>query len=240
MGRYKLVQTPQYIETLTCGMYHEANSYQVIYTETGEQAFNIEEISSILWRCACLSNWPPSHRPYESRIYNNTGNLISVWERPCKCSYLWIWRPEVVVLDTTQTAIGRIVNPCPPFVWCNMKVTVQNEAGLEEYSLSLWIWNFHVCWEWWVGPCSETEITVTPGDGMEKYDIPHSVKKVWGGFAKECYSAADEYEFDVPENWNEGQWAKFLGALQLFDMLFFEQYFQCFVLANIKCSCYTC
>lgn len=240
MGKYQFVQAPQYIETLTCGMYHEANTYEVIETNTQKIAYRVEEESSILFRCACLLNCPPSNRPYESRIYNTGGELVATCSRPCKCSYLCICRPEVIVKDPTGAPLGRIVNPCPAFLCCNMKVSVQNEQDFDEYHLSLCVCNFHACCECCAGPCAETDITITPGEGMDSSQAPISLKKFWSGFAKECYSAANEYEFDVPDIWNDGQWVKFIAALQLFDMLFFEQYFQCFALVNINCKCMTC
>jgi hypothetical protein len=90
------------------------------------------------------------------------------------------------------------------------------------------------------GPCQEAEIKCTPGSGMDYAMAPISLKKTWSGCQKECYSAADEYEFDVPDFWNSGQWAKFLAAMMFYDMLFFEQMFQCWFIAPICCKMYTC
>ena len=111
---------------------------------------------------------------------------------------------------------------------CNYKVTVTDETGKAEYHLSICICNFHICCECCAGPCSGTDVTITPAEGVDSFRVPISLKKVWSGCGKECYSASDEYEFDVPDAWNDTQWGKFLAALQMFDMLFFEQFLSCF------------
>ena len=240
MGKYKFVQEPQYVETLTWGMYHECNQYHVIQTDDNKTVYTVEELSSIFWRCWCLCKCPPSNRPYEARMYNAHGALVCQVDRPWQCSIMWMCRPEAVVKDTTDTLIGRVINYCPPYLSWNLKVTVLNESDIPEYSLSICICNFHVCCECCIGPWSGTDITITPGDGMDSYNVPISLKKVWSGFGQEWYSAADQYEFDVPDNWHDGQWAKFMTALQLFDMLFFEQYLSCFPIPSCGKCCMPC
>ena len=240
MGRYKLIQEPQYIETYTLGLYHEQNKYTIVEEATNTTVFKIEEESSICFRCTPLLHCPPSLRPYTARIYDAKGGLVAMLERPCQCSYLCICRPTVFVKDPSGTQIGKVVNPCPPALCCNMKTSVYNEQDFHEYDISLCICNFHVCCECCAGPCSETDISVTAAPGTDYSQTPTALRKVWGGFAKECYSSADEYVFEAPDTWNPGQWAKFLASMQLFDMLFFEQSFQCFCLFNIRCQYYTC
>lgn len=240
MGRYKFIQEAQYVETLTCGMYHDQNKYTVVEAATNKLIFMVEEESSIIYRCACLIKCAPSARPYNSKIMNSSGGVVVMCERPCKCSYLCLCRPEVLVKDSTNTPIGRIYNPCPAFCVCKFEIRVQNEQEFDEYALSICICNYHAMCECCAGPCEMTDITITPGMGMDFSSCPISLKKYWSGFAKECYSAADEYEFDVPDTWNDGEWGKFVAALQFFDMLFFEQYFQCWFIYPVKCQCYTC
>jgi hypothetical protein len=240
MGRYKLIQEPQYVETLTCGMYHDQNKYTVVDAASNKLEYMVQEESSILYRCQCLLKCPPSARPWNSRVMNVSGGLLVSAERPCKCSFLCICRPEVIVRDGTNTQIGRIINPCPAQLCCKFEIVVKNEQDFDEYTLTLCICNYHVCCECCAGPCEMTDIRITPATGMDFTSCPASVKKYWSGFAKECYSAADEYEFDIPDTWNDGQKGKFIVALQFFDMLFFEQNFQCFFIQNIKCQCYTC
>ena len=239
MGRYRLIQTPQYIETVLLGCYHENNEYTVV-NEQGQKMYRIVEDASICFRCACLCNCPPSNRPYMAKIYNFQDTVVAELDRPCQCSYLCICRPTVFVKDPTGTEIGRVVNPCPAFLCCNMTTDVYTQTGFKEYSTSICICNFHVCCECCVGPCAETEVSISLGDHSDPNTAPIFLKKTWAGFAKECYSAANEYEFEVPDTWNEGQWAKFLANIQLFDMLFFEQYWQCFIGTNCKIQHYTC
>lgn len=240
MGRYKLIQEAQYIETITLGLFHDQNKYLVVDEQSNQTVFRIEEESSICWRCAFLFNCPPSMRPYSAKIFDPKGAIVANIERPCQCSFLCICRPMVFVKDPSGAPIGKVVNPCPCNLCCNMKTEVYNEQDFKEYSMSVCICNFHVCCECCAGPCQETELTIAGEAGTDLSLVPNSVKKVWSGFARECYSAADEYHFTVPDNWNAGQWAKFLANMQLFDMLFFEQSFQCFCLGQIRCQQYTC
>ena len=240
MGKYKFVQSPQFVETLTCGMYHEANTYQVVEIADNKTVYSVEEMSSIMFRWLCLCKCPPANRPYESRIYNSYGSLIGQVDRPCMCSVLCIWRPEATVKDPIDSLIGSVYNPWPRYAWCNLKVSVMTDQGVPEYHISICICNFHVMCECCIGPCSETDITITPGDGIDNANMPVSIKKVWSGCGKEWFSSADEYEFDVPENWNDIQWAKFLTALQMFDMLFFEQCLSCFPFPDWGKCCFPC
>lgn len=240
MGRFKLIQEPQYIETLTLGLYHQENVYNIVEENTNKLAYTIKEESSICFRCTPLLHCSPSSRPYDAKILNAQGGLVAELSRPCRCSYLCICRPYVDVRDPTQTLIGKVVNQCPPFLCCNMSTSVYNESEFHEYDLSLCVCNFHACCECCVGPCAETAISVTPAQGIDYSQAPTSLKKYWSGFGKECYSAANEYLFEIPDTWNDGQIAKFLAALQLFDMLFFEQYWQCWCIANFHVQHYTC
>lgn len=240
MGRYKIIQTPQYVETLTLGLYHEQNEYIVQEEATGKTVYRIEEESSICFRCTPLLHCPPSSRPYSAKIFNASGGLVANLDRPCQCSYLCICRPTVYIKDPSGTQIGKVVNPCPPILCCNMKTSVYNEQDLHEYDTSVCICNFHVCCECCAGPCAETDIKITPGPGMDFSQAPVALKKYFSSFGKECCSAGDEYSFEVPDHWNDGQWAKFLANMQLFDMLFFEQYWQCWFIWGFKCQCYTC
>jgi hypothetical protein len=240
MGRFKLIQEPQYIETLLLGLYHQENVYTVVEENTGKTAFSIREESNICFRCTPLLHCPPSNRPYAAKIFNAQGGLVATVDRPCQCSILCICRPYVDVKDPSNTPIGKVVNPCPAFLCCNMKCEIFNEQNMNEYDISVCVCNFHVCCECCAGPCQETAIAITTKPGMDYTQLPTSLKKVWSGFGKECYSAANEYIFEVPDIWNEGQWAKFLASLQLFDMLFFEQMWQCWCIGNFHVQHYTC
>lgn len=239
MGRYKLIQTPQYIETFTLGMYHDNNEY-IVTNESGQMIYRIAEDSSICFRCKCLCQCPPSSRPYSAKIFNAQQSQVATLDRPCQCSYLCICRPVVNVNDSMGNNLGKVVNPCPPFCGCKMKTEVYDMNGLHEYSTSVCICNFHVCCECCAGPCAETQIDITHGNHNDPTFAPIMLKKYWAGFAKECYSAANEYEFEVPDVWNEGQWVKFLANLQLFDMLFFEQYWQFWLGYKCTMQYYTC
>lgn len=106
--------------------------------------FRIEEESSICYRCTPLLHCPPSSRPYKMTIIDEKGAIVATSERPCKCSCLCICRPEVTVRDNTGTEIGKVINPCPPFLCCSMGVTVYNEQELPEYDISTCICKFRI------------------------------------------------------------------------------------------------
>ena len=52
-----------------------------------------------------------------------------------------------------------------------------------------------------------------------------SLKKIHSGCARECITAADMYEITLPTN--EDDCALLLAAIQLLDMLYFENPYEC-------------
>jgi hypothetical protein len=99
--------------------------------------------------------------------------------------------------------------------------------------MSLKVCDWHVMCEACTGPCKETDFEIEPSEAAKQDLLPVSITKYFSGFGKECYSAADEYMFEVPDDWKMEDWLKFIASIQFFDMLFFEQSFQFWCI----CSC---
>ena len=234
MGKFKWIQEAQYIETILCGLFHDQNKYEIIDAMKQQPVYVIQEESSILYRCTPLLHCPPPARPYKSTITQVGAQPIARNERPCKCTIYCICRPEVIVTDAAGAQLGRCFNPCLPLFCCNMRVQVFDKLDAHQYDIHLCVCNFHVLCECCAGPCAETEIKIEAGDAGNQAFMPQTLKKYFSSFGRDCFSPADEYEFDVPDEWGPEPWALFLSALQFFDMLFFEESCVCL---NVRCKC---
>ena len=135
--------------------------------------------------------------------------------------------PTATVHSADGGTIGLIEMDCCPAYCCKHSLTIYK--GSEKQEGSLWrkiekcMLNCHCCCS--VQCCGSIgkELTFSVTDSMQ--NSQEQLKKVHSGCYRECCTGADMYEVTLPAD--ESEAALFLAAIQMLDMIYFENPWGC-------------
>ena len=220
MGRYYFLQTPQYIECITCGCYDVENVYRVHEgSPEGPEVFRMEEQSSCISRFCFL----PRDRYYTITIFER-GSKIGTCVRECNCSSfcpLCCCPPYIDVFNQSGQKIGKVaLSVFAEDLRCRFTTrTFQGEDFLL-WKTTTCSCHCHNCNPACCGPCEDMEFDIFD-EGQNKLGY---LRKYFSGMAQEWCTAADNYEFEFP-NINLEDKEKvllWLCTLSFIDYQFFE------------------
>ena len=194
--RLSVRQRKRWSEILT-GM--DAKNVYVVYDETGNPAFNVEEqgrgLGAVLKRLVLRSA-----RPFESHVEDlRTNQPILTLKRPFRFIY-----HRLEVRDATGTLIGAIQRT---WTWFRREYVIEGPTGetvgyLKGPFFRPWTFN----------------ITLA-----EAPDVPAGVlQKKWSGLGKEMFTAADNFWVELDQVPDAGRRALLFAATVLIDVVHFE------------------
>ena len=236
---FMFYQHPRYLSALTLGCCHPNNTYSVVNTSTEQEVFKLQEHSSLLTRAFCQ----PSSRPYLVEILRvreathaerqASEVLVGYIEREndCKSVIGCCKAPAAKVLTPEGNLLASLRTPTKPC--CRIGVQIYDVNGTLNYSIETGGCKCSLMWpSSCLKQCKQTEIEVRKAVGE---NMLVECRKESQGFKQDCCTSADAYNFQVPSYWDTEELIVFIGALQFFDMLFFERVwapsepFGCFV-----------
>ena len=229
VDRIVVFQMVEKIETATawfslgCCKVETENRYKVADMDSGETLFMADEESLWCLRnpclccdciCWCCHSDCASRRSFTMNLtaVSLDGPLVLEMNRPCASDCLPCCLQSISVRDKTGYlgCVQQKINCVPPCTMCGL-FEISNSNKEVIYSIHTPCVLTTCC-------CTEVAFTIIDKDGKEVGEITKQSANV----AKEAFTDADRFFINFPENCDVKMKAVLIGALFLFDYLFYE------------------
>jgi hypothetical protein len=188
-------------------------------SKKGTKMFKCKETSECCQRQFCS----PHCRTFSMNVNNkdyldqgNDGTPFLQFERPFKCSFLCLERPEMAIRlkeNGNDIYIGKVKNP---FKCCDLIGEIYNANDELKYTIEGSCCQCGIICE---GPlCQAASLNIMSGG-----QVVGSLNRVMGSIAKNCFNTNASFAVTFPINATAEDRALFIGATIMIDYAYFEK-----------------
>lgn len=150
-------------------------------------------------------------------------NTYAVFDRPFKCTCCCLGRPSLsgYYKDMNGNNFGRIEEP---WTCCDPVFIIKDQNKDARFQIHANCCQCGLICRNSLGKCSETVFNIFPLEctNFDDNNAIGTIKKVSGGFMKEFFTEADNYEVKFPPNASPEEKLLIVGATLMIDYRFFE------------------
>ena len=217
--RINIEQDEDWTEWLTCGLFTKENVYHIFahpVLSEQEEVITIQERSSMFCRVGCI--FPRWRSFLVTMVAANNEELWFIYDKPFGYPFMKWNRPDFIVYDHDETAIGSIKSEWRLF---KIVMTLKDPNGDPIYEIVGSMCTPGYCWEPCCNKCFAMKFKILDLR-KDRYELAR-FKKDSSGCWKDLLLKSDKYSLEVPSVMTYHERILTCVAIHEIDMMYFER-----------------